>query len=366
MVDEAKFSKPRLQELGDRVAGYFVPVIISLTVITFVVWIAVGKLIRHQASTVVPAITFVISVLIVSCPCAIGLEVPMVVVLAGGVAAKRGVIFKSGETLGIARKVSYIVFDKTGSLTEGKLSVVGENYLSEPVFQEDIASIALGLAINSRHPVSATVAAHLTAQGIQPASVQNVTSIIGCGVEGTYQGSTVKAGNPQWQSAEACPDVQFFLSKALQSFAYPVISTYWLCLGLTDDLRPDAISTVSELHRRGITVSLVSGDNEGAVKMIAAKLGIPSENVRSRCSPVDKQDYVKTKMRSEGGGSEVVFFCGNGANDAIALAEADIGLHMNEGQISRKVQQTPYSSGLISAVSWCSWTFRKRTPSYRF
>jgi Cd2+-exporting ATPase len=355
MVDEAKFSKPRLQELADRVAGYFVPVIILLTVITFVVWVAVGKLIRHQASAVVPAITYAISVLIVSCPCAIGLAVPMVMVLAGGVAAKHGVIFKSGETLGIARKVSHIVFDKTGTLTEGKLSVVGENYLSELDSHEDIASIALGLAINSRHPVSATVAAHLTTQGIQPASVQNVTSVTGCGVEGTYQGSAVKAGNPQWLSAEAYPDVQFFLLKGLTAFCLSRDSNLLAVFGLADDLRPDAIGTVSELRRRGIAVSLVSGDTEGAVNVIAAKLGIPSENVRSRCSPVDKQDYIKTQMRSGGGGSEVVLFCGDGTNDAIALAEADIGLHMNEGtdiaqSAADAVLVRPYLSGILVLI----------------
>lgn len=117
-------------------------------------------------------------------------------------------------------------------------------------------------------------------------------------------------------------------------------------------LRPDAISTVSELRRRGIAVSLVSGDNEGAVNVIAARLGIPSENVRSRCSPVDKQDYIKTRMRSGGGGSEVVLFCGDGTNDAIALAEADIRLHMNEGtdiaqSAADAVLVRPYLSGII-------------------
>jgi cation transport ATPase len=192
--------------------------------------------------------------------------------------------------LDIARKASHIVFNKTGTLTEGKLSVVGENYRSELNSHEEIASIALGLAINSRHLVFAIVGAHLTAQGIQPASVQNVTSITGYGVEGTYHRSAVKAGNPQWQSAEAFPDVHFFLSRGLSVFCLFRDSNLLAVFGLTDDLRPDAISTVSELHRRGIAVSLVSGDNEGAVGVIAAKLGIPSENVRSCCSPIDKQD----------------------------------------------------------------------------
>jgi Cd2+-exporting ATPase len=199
------------------------------------------------------------------------------------------------------------------------------------------------------NPVSATVAAHLTAQGIQPAFVQNVTSVIGCGVEGTCHRSAVKVDNLQWQSVEVCPDVQFFLSKGLSVFCLSRDSSLLGVFGLTDDPTPDAISTVSELHRRGTAVSLVSGDNEDAIEVIATKLRIPSENVRSRCSPVDKQDYIKTRMRSGGGGSEVVLFCGDGTNDVIALAEVDIGLHMNEGTADA-VLVRPYLSGILVLI----------------
>jgi hypothetical protein len=120
LVDEAKTSKPKVQELADRVAGYFVPVILVITLLVFLVWIAVGKRVRHESSGVaaINAMTFAISVLIVSCPCAIGLAVPMVVVIAGGVAARHGLIFKTAETIDIARKVSHVIFDKTGTLTQ--------------------------------------------------------------------------------------------------------------------------------------------------------------------------------------------------------------------------------------------------------
>merc|ERR1711939_1176647 len=125
MVDAAKFSKPKIQELADRVASYFVPVVIVLTLITFAIWVAIGKAIRNQSggTAVVQAITYAISVLIVSCPCAIGLAVPMVVVIAGGVGARFGVVFKSAMAIETARNVSHVVFDKTGTLTRGELSV---------------------------------------------------------------------------------------------------------------------------------------------------------------------------------------------------------------------------------------------------
>ena len=124
MVDEAKFSKPKTQALVDIVANYFVPVVLALTVTTFAIWIAIGMSVRHEdgGRAVVNATTYAISVLIISCPCAIGLAVPMVVVISGGVAAKHGVVFKSVMAIETARKVSHIVFDKTGTLTQGELS----------------------------------------------------------------------------------------------------------------------------------------------------------------------------------------------------------------------------------------------------
>jgi heavy metal translocating P-type ATPase len=352
MVDEAKFSKPRLQDLADRVSGYFVPVILVLTLITFATWIAVGKIIRHQASAVVPAVTYAISVLIVSCPCAIGLVVPMVVVIAGGVAAKRGVIFKSGETLDIARNVSHVVFDKTGTLTQGKLSVASESYMSEVDLDVDIASVALGLAINSRHPVSEAVAAHLKARGVEPASVQNSISVTGCGVEGTYRGSTVRAGNPQWLRTQALREVQCCLVRGQTVFCLMCDTSLLAVFGLTDILRPDAISAVTELHRRDITVSLVSGDHAAAVDLIAAELGIPDDHVRASCSPADKQAYVKSVKGGAGSHGEVVLFCGDGSNDAIALAEADVGVHMSEGtdiaqSAADAVLVRPYLAGIL-------------------
>lgn len=149
MVDEAKFSKPKTQELVDIVASCFVPVILAFTILTFAIWIAIGISVRHQngGRAVVNAITYAISVLIVSCPCAIGLAIPMVVVISGGVAAKHGVVFKSAMAIETARTVSHVVFDKTGTLTQGKLSVTEEVFLSE---KQDLAtSITLGLTCDT-------------------------------------------------------------------------------------------------------------------------------------------------------------------------------------------------------------------------
>lgn len=328
MVDAAKFSKPKIQQLADRVASYFVPVILILTLITFAIWVAVGNAIQHQSpgSAAVRAMTYAISVLIVSCPCAIGLAVPMVIVIAGGVGAKHGVIFKSAETIEIARKVSHVVLDKTGTLTMGELSVSAEEYFLES--RSFAASLALGLTVNSKHPVSAAVAAHLQAQGVEPIPVTEVKSMTGSGMEGTRGGISVRGGNSHWLAVQTVPRVASLLSQGRTVFCVSLGDELLAAYGLDDTLRPDAKSVVSELQKRDIAVSLVSGDDDGAVQRIGRELGIPSPQVRSRCSPGDKQKYVKAIMDHK---DRIVLFCGDGTNDAVALAQATIGLHMNTG-----------------------------------
>lgn len=367
MVDEAKFSKPRVQALADLVAGYFVPVVVILTLITFATWIAVGKAVRKEtaASAVIQAITYAISVLIVSCPCAIGLAVPMVVVIAGGVAAKRGVVFKSAETIEIARKVTHVVFDKTGTLTQGQLSVCTEEYLSQS--RESVTSLALGLTSNIKHPVSSAIAAHLKSLGVESSPVENVKSVPGSGVEGTWNGTPVRAGNSRWLSVESSPQVQSTLSKGLTVFCISSGSTLLAVYGLSDTLRPDARAVISSLKRRNITISIVSGDDHGAVNSIATQLAIPSAHVRSRCTPLDKQIYIKSLTdHNPASRKETVLFCGDGTNDAPALARATIGVHMPSATDTAIAQSAadvvlirPYLSGILVLLDLSAAAYRR-------
>ncbi|KAJ9493709.1 hypothetical protein H2202_010831 [Exophiala xenobiotica] len=349
MVDEAKFSKPKTQELVDIVASYFVPVILTLTIVTFAIWVAIGISVRHQNSgrAVVNAITYAISVLIVSCPCAIGLAVPMVVVIAGGVAAKHGVVFKSAMAIETARNVSHVVFDKTGTLTRGELSVAEAVYLSNK--DDLVESITLGLTCDSKHPVSAAISTYLKERGVDAAKIGDSKSVTGKGVEGTFDGANVRCGNTRWLSAETLPEVQDLLAKGLTVFGVAINDKLIAVFGLSDCLRPDSHSVVTELQKRNIAISIVSGDDTGAVEAVATKLGIPASHVRSRCTPGDKQVYLKNLMTDE---KKVVIFCGDGTNDAVALAQADIGVHMNSGS---DVAQTaadvvlvrPYLGGIL-------------------
>jgi Cd2+-exporting ATPase len=363
MVDSAKFTKPKIQQLADRVASYLVPIIVLLALITFVTWIGVGKAIRHQSasSAAVTAMTYAISVLIVSCPCAIGLAVPMVVVIAGGVAAKHGVIFKSAETIEIARRVSHVVFDKTGTLTQGELSVSAAAHLTASLSYAE--SAALGLTINSKHPVSTAIAAHLRSKGVEPALVDNVKSVTGNGMEGVLNGVSLRGGNSRWLDVESLPQVKKLLSRGLTVFCISLGKDILSVYGLDDSLRQDAKSVVSELQRRSIGVSLVSGDDEGAVQKIGRQLGIPPLYIRSRFSAQEKQSYVRAMMGRKGE-EKIVLFCGDGTNDAVALAQASIGLHMNSGtdvaqSAADAVLLRPALSGIIVLMDLSQAAFRR-------
>lgn len=342
MVDEAKLSKPKIQAVADRVASYFVPVVVTLTMITFCIWVAVGIEVRGlsggEATT--QAITYAITVLIVSCPCAIGLAVPMVVVIASGVAAERGVVFKSAESLEVAYKTSHVVFDKTGTITEGKLKVTQEWYADGD--QSRTKALLLGLVEGIKHPVSVAMASNLKAQGVSPAPVSDPKTVTGKGVEGIAKGSglTLRAGNSRWLCLTSHPVVQPMLSQGYTVFGFMMGDSIAAVFGLQDSIRHDSASTIQTLLDRGISVHIISGDDDGAVRSVAAQLSIAETNVRSRCTPADKQAYIQNLLDgsvppSQTSGSRmakkpVVLFCGDGTNDAVALAQATVGVHMNE------------------------------------
>lgn len=353
MVDTAKLTKPKIQDTTDRVAGYFVPVVLVLTIITFVIWIAIGVAVRNQSGgeAAVNAITYAISVLIVSCPCAIGLAVPMVIVVASGVAAKRGVIFKSADSIEVAHKTSHVIFDKTGTLTQGKLTVAVEEFMGG---NEKSSSLLLGLVGNSKHPVSVAVAAHLKAMGVSPAAVSNAKTLTGKGMEATIEPDLVlRAGNSRWLDLSSDPHVQRILTQGYTAFCFTIGGSLSAVFGLTDSLRPDAIATVEKLHGRGISIHILSGDDDGAVRSVATQLGIPNDNVRSRCTPADKQAYVQDLLAKPE--KPTVIFCGDGTNDAVALAQATIGVHMNEGtdiaqSAADVVLMRPSITGIVTAI----------------
>ncbi|EED14646.1 copper-transporting ATPase, putative [Talaromyces stipitatus ATCC 10500] len=332
MVDQAKLSKPKIQDFADRVASYFVPVIVTLTIVTFVIWIAVGIAVRNQSGSraTTEAITYAITVLVVSCPCAISLAVPMVIVIASGVAAERGIIFKAADSIAVVYKISHVVFDKTGTVTRGNIAVVVEHADNT----NGSMALLLGLISGNKHPISAAVATHLTAKGISASTVTDTTVLTGKGVEGVAPGLILRAGNSRWLNLLSNPQVQSVLDQGYTAFCFTINGDLAAVFGLVDLLRPDALETVTKLQERGISVHLISGDDTGPVNSIARQLDIRTGNTRSRCTPADKQAYIQALAspphEPPHTKTPIIMFVGDGTNDAVALASSTIGVHINQ------------------------------------
>lgn len=351
MVDKANLSKAEIQNLADKVASYFVPVIIGLTLATFFIWLAVGVKLNglsgSEAAT--QAITYAIAALIVSCPCAIGLAVPMVIVVSTGIAADHGVVFKSAESIEVARQASHVIFDKTGTLTEGKLSIVNKIFIEQGQDPKVSAPLLLGLVESIKHPVSAAVAAHLKSEGVLPSLVKKVKSLPGKGVTGTTSaGLQLQAGNSRWLHLSDDPRIQSILGAAHSAFCFTINGSLAAVFSLADTIRDDAAVTVAALQDRGIRCYIFSGDDDGIVQSVASDVGIPATNIRSQCTPEMKQEHVKElKLGTSTRGprrcfgllpgkksAPVVIFCGDGTNDSVAIKEATIGVaiqHDSEG-----------------------------------
>ena len=328
MVEEVTHSKTKAQQTADEVARWIVPASATVATLTLMVWFTINTSYRHQSvsSAILNAIPYAISVLVVCCPCAVAFAVPMVLVIASGVGAKHGVIFRSAEAMRVAKGVTHVVFDKTGTLTQGCLSVVSEEYYSKS--QSLSSALVAALTIQSDHPVSIAVSQYLQAAGAERADVADVTSIVGKGIQGTYNGQTVRIGNARWLRVGDLAPVRSLLSKDLTVLCATQGNKLIAVFGLQAPLREDASSVVTNLVERGIAVSIMSGDEVGAVHKVATKLGISHELVRARCTPREKQQHVKRLMQAA---NNTVLFCGDGVNDAAALSQASVGVHMNIG-----------------------------------
>ena len=324
LVEQANSIKPNVQDLADRIAGYFVPGVGIIAAIVFLVWLGIGLQVRDENSGTAAstALIYAIAVLAVSCPCALGLAVPMVIVGAGGVAARGGVILKSGKTIEIARRVTDVVFDKTGTLTTVDLDVASVEVIKGDDYTT--LSLAYALIMNDKHPVSLGVARHLTKQGLVPPHVDNIKYLPGAGLEAKFHGAQLRAGNPHWLGLQDHPLVRPFLMQGMTILCVVQDTQLLAIFSLTSTLRPGAKATIQSLRSRNISTHLASGDNDLAVHNTARELGIPASNVRTLQNPTQKAAYVQSLLMK----GKIVAFLGDGTNDAPALAQSCIGIQI--------------------------------------
>merc|ERR1712151_15966 len=339
LVQEAQGSKAPIQRYADRISAFFVPTILALALITFVVWMLIEEWGWLPADTIPEgsnpfqyALLFAISVIVIACPCALGLATPTAVMVGTGMGARHGVLIKGGHALEITHKISAVIFDKTGTLTEGRLRVTDTilypSHLSEKQFYTLLGSTEMG----SVHPIARAIVEH--AQGIS-CELHPPTDCLdrpGMGVESILQGQTYYVGNQALlRSADITVDEEMeadIITLEKQCKTVILMATQGEILGLVaiaDNIKAEASAVVKELQRREIDVWMVTGDNKHTAQAVAQSVGITQ--VYSQVLPDQKVD----KVRQLQGRGACVAMVGDGINDSPSLATADIGMAIGAG-----------------------------------
>ncbi|MGF2734454.1 heavy metal translocating P-type ATPase [Marinobacter sp. DUT-1] len=324
LVKKAQGSKPAIGRLADKISSVFVPTVMIIAVFSALVWYNVGP-----EPAVVHMMVAATTVLIIACPCALGLATPMSVMVGVGKAAEYGALIRQGDALQTAGKLDLVILDKTGTITEGHPAVTrvhsangGENRL---------LALAAGLEQHSEHPLAEAVLARTRDEGVEPEKVSGFEAINGKGVRGELDGQTVRLGNRRWLEGEGL--TLDSLSEAADTIAEEAGTPLFLALGdevlgvigVADAIKPDSKAAIKRLHNAGIKVMMVTGDVAATARAIASKAGI--DDYRAEVLPEDKAEVV-SEMRGKG---HTVAMVGDGINDAPALAAADVGFAIGTG-----------------------------------
>lgn len=315
LVQSAQNGKAPVQRLVDRIAAVFVPVIVGLAALTFFGWMAVG-------SSFDQAFVSAVSVLVIACPCALGLATPTALVTGLGAAARSGILIKDIEALERAHDITTVVFDKTGTLTKGQLNVTRV----VTFFGDETENLALAASVQnaSEHPLAKAIVAYAADKNIKPRTITNFTSVPGSGVEARVDGQAIVIGNAKFLSARGI-DVTGFAQREHTSILLAVDKKLHAAFEIADELRAESKASVTALKEQGIATILLSGDQPSVAARIAAEVGI--ETAKGGVKPDEKAHEIETLRKS----GQVVAMVGDGVNDAPALSAADVGIAMGSG-----------------------------------
>jgi Cu+-exporting ATPase len=325
MVADAQRSRAPIQKLADLVAGYFVPVVIGVAILTFAIWATAGPEPR-----LAHALINAVAVLIIACPCALGLATPMSIMVAMGKGATTGVLFRNAEAIETLRNVDTIVVDKTGTLTEGKPSLVSVT-VAQGFDESQLLRLAASLERASEHPLAAAIVAGAQKRGIDLMKVDSFDSITGKGVQGEIAGKKVALGNRALLDQLGVePGELSTQAEALRgegaTVMFVVINHHAAGLiAIADQIKASTPEAIRALHEDGIRLFMLTGDSSTTAKAVAAKLGI--DDVVAEVLPDQKVEVIK-RLQHE---NRVVAMAGDGINDAPALAQADVGIAMGTG-----------------------------------
>ena len=325
MVNEAGRSRAPIQKLADQVSGWFVPAVIVVAVLAFIIWAMVGPV-----PTLANALVAAVSVLIIACPCALGLATPISIMVGIGRGAQEGVLIKDAEALELLEKVDTLVIDKTGTLTEGKPKV--QRVIAATGFDKtEVLHYAASLDALSEHPLAVAIVNHAKQQNLALKSVAQFESITGQGVRGQIEGKSALLGNSRLMAAQAI-DVSVLQSdvQALRMLGQTVMflaidNQIAGIVSVADPIKPTTLEAIQQLHAAGLKIVVLTGDNATAAAAVAKQLGL--DDFKADVMPEDKLNYLK-ELQQQG---HIVAMAGDGVNDAPALAQANVGIAMGTG-----------------------------------
>lgn len=322
MVQEAQGSKAPVQKLVDKIAGIFVPIVMSIAFFSLAVWFIYGG-----SDGIIHGILALVTVLIIACPCALGLATPTAIMVGIGKGAEKGILIKDAESLELAKKVDSVVLDKTGTITEGKPVVTDVYWLSGDDSKKDIL---YSLEKQSEHPLADAITNYLA--GIVPMPILDFESITGKGVIGLVNGEKYFVGNKKFLDENGVIVDNLLLEK-MENSRHSSKTMIWFSdskkaialIAITDEIKTTSLSAIQQLQSSGIEVYMLTGDNYATAKEIASKVSI--NHFHAEVLPQDKAEFVK-QLQSEG---KVVAMVGDGINDSTALAQADLSIAMGKG-----------------------------------
>ncbi|MBC9794695.1 heavy metal translocating P-type ATPase [Sinomicrobium weinanense] len=322
MVQEAQGSKAPVQKLVDKIAGIFVPVVMGIATVTFILWLILGG-----DNSVVQGLLAAVTVLVIACPCALGLATPTAIMVGVGKGAENGILIKDADSLELAKKVNAIVLDKTGTITEGKPQVMGIRWLNSG---DTTKQVLFSIEKQSEHPLAEAVVKHL--EGSQALALSSFESITGKGAKGTYEGQTYYVGNKKLL-AENNISIAAELQQQAGEWGKQSKTVIWFAdsskalsvLAISDKIKETSVAAIRQLQEMGIELHMLTGDNEATAKAIAKQTGI--QHYKAEVLPQHKADFVK-ELQQQG---KTVAMVGDGINDSTALATADVSIAMGKG-----------------------------------
>jgi len=328
LVERAQGSKLPIQGLADRVVRVFTPVVIAIAAITFLAWLTFGP-----PPAITLALVSAVAVLVVACPCAMGLATPAAIMVGSGRAAELGVLYRKGEALETLSHVDTVVFDKTGTLTEGKPTVTDISVSDTD--EDELLRLAAAVEANSEHPLGAAIVAAARARGLDLPAVDAFEVIPGYGLSAKVEGRLVQIGAPRYMQREhiSAGDIGRRADEYAAAGKTPVLVAVdggvQAALAIADPLKNDAVAMVKALHQRGMKVAMITGDNRKTAEAIASQAGI--DTIHAEVLPDGKASIIESLQSDGQSSARVVAFVGDGINDAPALAQADVGIALGSG-----------------------------------